>query len=165
MFCCTIRSLVALLLQLLLPSQSLAFITYQRKPRLLFSSRLFGWKEWSDRGSEDNINNKPREVLLLPFAATEALLPGQSREIALKQGRFLELFDECMEDHDSVLGMALMGEDNFLDTREGDSRCDAASSETSQIGGNDADETHHAGIMLDSGRRRERFGKSKCISR
>jgi hypothetical protein len=119
MFCCIIRSSLTafLLLLVLLPSESLAFLSCKRAPcRWSSSSCLFGWKEWIDRGNDDRRNDEPRELLLLPFAATEALVPGQSREIVLKQGRFLELFDECMEDHDSVLGMALMGDDSFLHT-------------------------------------------------
>jgi len=53
---------------------------------------------------------------MLPFRATEALVPGQSVSIVLKEGRFYDLFQDCMDCHSSVLGMALMGEDSILDT-------------------------------------------------
>ena len=55
-----------------------------------------------------------REILLLPFRATEALVPGQSVSIVLKEGRYMDLFQDCIDDHCSILGMALLGEDAIL---------------------------------------------------
>ena len=73
-------------------------------------SRRFGLSEW-------RILQKDTELplLLLPFAANRALLPGQSTEIVLKDGRFFDLFQDAIDLHESVLGMALVGEDGFLD--------------------------------------------------
>lgn len=72
---------------------------------------LFGIKEWRD-SIEKGENGTP--ILLLPFAASEALLPGQSTSVILKEGRFYDLFQDCMDDYESMIGMVLMGEDGLL---------------------------------------------------
>ena len=80
------------------------------------TTRLEGLKEWLDEEDEAQTNNNgsTREILLLPFAASEALVPGQSRSLTLKEGRFYDLFQDCIDEHDSMVGMALMGDDGLL---------------------------------------------------
>jgi hypothetical protein len=41
---------------------------------------------------------------------------GQSVSIALNHGRYFDLVQDAVDDHASVLGMALMGEDGLLPT-------------------------------------------------
>jgi len=64
--------------------------------------------------SSNSAEAADREILLLPFRATEALVPGQSVSIVLKEGRYMDLFQDCIDDHCSILGMALLGEDSIL---------------------------------------------------
>jgi len=77
------------------------------------SSRLYGITEWRD--AVDEID-RDRKIFMLPFRATEALVLGQAVSICLKEGRFFDLFQDCVDFHDRVLGMVLMGDDAFLDT-------------------------------------------------
>mmetsp|Transcript_37562 Transcript_37562/g.82264 ORF Transcript_37562/g.82264 Transcript_37562/m.82264 type:complete len:355 (+) Transcript_37562:73-1137(+) len=90
------------------------------------SSRLFGIAEWRDAGTtnsvasqqqenDTNTAGKGRAVLMLPFAASDILLEGQSTTVVLKEGRFYDLFQDCIDDHQSVVGMAIMGDDGLLD--------------------------------------------------
>ena len=73
---------------------------------------LHGITEWRDALDERG----HREVLMLPFPANDALVPGQSISIVLKEGRFFDLFQDCLDFHYRILGMALMGEDALLDS-------------------------------------------------
>lgn len=52
---------------------------------------------------------------MLPFRAEQALVLGKSLSCTLKDGRFFDLFQDCIDEHSSVLGMALLGEDGILD--------------------------------------------------
>lgn len=75
---------------------------------------LQGIAEWRENIAEGGRRN--REILMLPFCAAEALVPGQSICIVLKEGRFFDLFQDCIDLHNRVLGFALMGEDSILDS-------------------------------------------------
>ena len=77
--------------------------------------QLYGLPEWRSKYRNDDIVDG-REVLMLPFAANQALLQGQSTDIVLKHGRFFDLFQDCIDHYESIVGMALMGDDNFLKT-------------------------------------------------
>jgi hypothetical protein len=44
----------------------------------------------------------------------EALVPGQSRTILLKEGRFFDLIDDAIDSHISIVGMVLMGDDGII---------------------------------------------------
>ena len=61
-------------------------------------------------------NNDPDDfpLFLLPFPVNEALSIGQKRSILLKDGRFLDLVQDSVDEHSSMLGMALMGDDALL---------------------------------------------------
>ena len=73
-----------------------------------------GIVEWRDAIAESG--RRDCEILMLPFRATDALVPGQSQCIVLKEGRFLDLFQDCIDLHHRVLGIPLMGEDSILDS-------------------------------------------------
>lgn len=79
---------------------------------------VFGLAEWRGRvvcpGAEGS-STRDRPILILPFKAEDALLPGQSRDLILKEGRLFDLVQDATDDHDSVLGAALLGDDGFLD--------------------------------------------------
>jgi hypothetical protein len=51
---------------------------------------------------------------MLPFRADEALVQGQSLSCTLKDGRFFDLFQDVIDEHCSVIGVALMGDDAIL---------------------------------------------------
>lgn len=97
------------LLFLSLIGTSLAFIL---NPSYRQQSKLFGLAEWREQVAGD----ETRPILLLPFSADEALVQGQSTEIVLTEGRFFDLFQDCIDDYESIVGMALMGDDGFLNT-------------------------------------------------
>lgn len=67
--------------------------------------------EWRE-SVEGDVKQQP--ILLLPFAAKEALVQGQSQSIILKEGRFYDLFQDCIDDYHSIIGMVLMGDDGLL---------------------------------------------------
>lgn len=70
---------------------------------------LNGIAEW-----RNFILSQPNGIYLLPFSPTEALVPGQSRTILLKEGRFFDLVDDVIEKHNSIVGMVLMGDDGII---------------------------------------------------
>ena len=76
-------------------------------------TRLLGLSEWR-QGRIGPASQAP--LLLLPFAATDLLPIGQSTTIVLKEGRYYDLFQDCIDDHDSVMGMAIMGDDGLWET-------------------------------------------------
>jgi hypothetical protein len=53
-------------------------------------------------------------LLLLPFAPSQILLPGQSTTLKFRQGKYMDLIDESMTSYESVLGMSVLGEDGPL---------------------------------------------------
>jgi hypothetical protein len=75
---------------------------------------LFGLPEWRDSVHADQEDGR-KPILLLPFAANEALVQGQSKSIRLKEGRFYDLFQDCIDDYQSIVGMVLMGDDGLLE--------------------------------------------------
>eukprot|EP00980_Cylindrotheca_fusiformis_P008222 scaffold1736_cov127-Cylindrotheca_fusiformis.AAC.36 len=98
-----------LLLSALLGS---AFTTNRYKTRSGFRGSgtfLNGILEWR-RESELPAN----DICLLPFPTVEALVPGQSTTIILKEGRFFDLVDDAIENHCSIIGMVLMGDDGII---------------------------------------------------
>jgi hypothetical protein len=71
--------------------------------------------EWREKvASTNDTHELGAPILLLPFAAKEALVPGQSTSIILKEGRFYDLFQDCIDDYESIVGMVLMGDDGLL---------------------------------------------------
>ena len=79
---------------------------------------LFGLAEWRERtpisADDTDADRIPRPILMLPFAANDLLLPGQSTTIVLKEGRFYDLFQDAIDDHASIVGTAIMAEDGLL---------------------------------------------------
>lgn len=63
---------------------------------------------------EQTQTNDPRTLLLLPFPQDQALLIGQNMTIVLKEGRFLDLLDQATENHCSMMGTILLGNDDLL---------------------------------------------------
>jgi len=86
-----------------------------------FSNRviLYGLIEW-----RQNVKNRNKSegayqhfydqtfLPLLPFAQNQALVQGQSRSVVLTEGRHFDLLQDAVEDHDSIIGMALVGDDD-----------------------------------------------------
>jgi len=58
--------------------------------------------------------SSPTETLFLPFPPQDFLLPGQSRQLLLKEGRFFDMIEEVTEERNSFLGMSAMGPDGLL---------------------------------------------------
>ena len=78
---------------------------------------LNGIAEWRDGllssplSSQSTIISK---LHLLAFPVSNVMLPGQHLTVRLKEGRFFDLLEESIEDHNSIVGMALMDDDGLL---------------------------------------------------
>jgi len=92
-------------------------------------SRLFGLKEWrkdivqnEERTDQQQQQQQRREessgsssiLPLLAFRADDILFPGQQLSLVLKEGRFLDLFQDSIDEYHSMVGMAVMGDDGML---------------------------------------------------
>jgi len=99
-----------------LMTPSFSFILQPPRQYSNRDSVLHGLLEWRDQQlihSESSLEDT-KPLLLLPFHANEALVQGQYKEIVLKHGRFFDLFQDSIDDHESIIGMVLMGEDGML---------------------------------------------------
>ena len=102
----------------LITTSSLAFLFSNpsrpsRPSRHVDRTSLFGLAEWRDN-LKDEQESRGKPLLLLPFAADKALVQGQSKDIRLKEGRFYDLFQDSIDDYESIVGMVLMGDDGLL---------------------------------------------------
>ena len=79
-------------------------------------TRLLGLSEWRQGRAAVGPGGASQQtpLLLLPFPPSDLLPVGQSTTIVLKEGRYYDLFQDCIDDHESVLGMAILG-DSHLD--------------------------------------------------
>lgn len=105
-----------ILISIILMTPSFSFILrpsppYSHRYRVL--NGLLEWRDQQAHYSESSMQNA-KSLLLLPFSADEALVQGQCKEIVLKDGRFFDLFQDSIDDHESIVGMVLMGEDGML---------------------------------------------------
>jgi hypothetical protein len=102
-----------------------AFHTSSRQPTLRRSTPLNGILEWRNEFSlsqKISINNNTEvhgddftlPLLLLPFAPSQILLPGQTTTMKFKHGKYMDIIDESMTSYHSVLGLSLVGEDGPL---------------------------------------------------
>ena len=81
------------------------------------NTRLFGLSEWRQKfAADDSATPQPQPLLLLPFATSDILPIGQSTTIVLKEGRYYDLFQDCIDEYESIMGMAIMGDDGLCDT-------------------------------------------------
>jgi len=80
-------------------------------------THLLGLSEWRQgRAVGPGPGASQAPLLLLPFAPTDLRVVGQSTTIVLKEGRYYDLFQDCIDDHDSVMGMVIMGDDGLWET-------------------------------------------------
>lgn len=103
---------------LLFISVCTAFTTTKWERSERHDTALSGISEWREQQQHhDQQNNTTTPLPLLPFPADEALTPGQSRRIVLKEGRFFDMFEEVVLEEEggtNVVGMLLMGDDGIL---------------------------------------------------
>lgn len=59
-------------------------------------------------GWRDDDASPSREICLLPFSLEEVLLQGETKQLRLYEQRFIDLFDECMEQNHGIVGMGLI---------------------------------------------------------
>ena len=91
-------------------------------------TKLYGINEWRDTDFEmkDGIpvvgadiaksDALPKEICLLPFPFTEALLQGETKQLRLYEERFIKLFDTVMNQHSGVVAMGLIAESGIIQT-------------------------------------------------
>ena len=114
---------MAVLALLLLYASLPALLAFPSSPplrsRARFATRLRGLAEWRQIALDDGDGEGPTttrtQIFLLPFAAEEALFPGQATSLVLKHGKFLDLFQESLDERGSMVGTALMGDDGLLE--------------------------------------------------
>lgn len=101
-----------LIFTLFLSTTSNAFVIPQGSHRNT-GSTLFGISEWRDNIFTDATSlTLKKPVCLLPFDYEEALVQGQTKELRLYEDRFRELFDDVVDNHEGVLAMALISEED-----------------------------------------------------
>lgn len=76
------------------------------------TTSLFGLLEWR----EVQETREMSRLLLLPYRESDILLPGQASQVVLKEGRHFDMVDEALEEHQSIIGQAVMGEDKLSST-------------------------------------------------
>lgn len=59
-------------------------------------------------------SSQPLDLNLLAFSTSDALFLGQSTCVTLKEGRFFDLIDDATSNHNSLIGMMLMGDDRIV---------------------------------------------------
>mmetsp|Transcript_10226 Transcript_10226/g.15703 ORF Transcript_10226/g.15703 Transcript_10226/m.15703 type:complete len:345 (+) Transcript_10226:153-1187(+) len=97
-------------------TNSIFCTAFSPKPAKRFWTRIHGINEWRDNVFSD-IDIAPgkelrKPICILPFGSEESLLQGQTKELQLYEDRFLKLFDKVMNEHESVVAMGLMSEED-----------------------------------------------------
>lgn len=95
---------------------------------------LFGISEWRDMmmmSTEDStetmmmmttvpvvdeMEGLPKEICVLPFPYQEVLLQGETKQLRLYEERFIELFEDCQNNHCSVVAMGLIASNGLIQT-------------------------------------------------
>lgn len=118
--CIALNLTMAVLAPVLLFASFPTLLAFSSSPDLRscarFATRLRGLPEWRQiTGDGEGQTTARNPIFLLPFAAEEALFPGQATSLVLKQGKFLDLFQDSLEERASMVGIVLMGEDGLLD--------------------------------------------------
>ena len=114
MFCADENLLLGGAHAFVVPSSSMRH-HYQRSSTS--QTHLLGLSEWRQgRAVGPGPGASQAPLLLLPFAPTDLRVVGQSTTIVLKEGRYYDLFQDCIDDHDSVMGMVIMGDDGLWET-------------------------------------------------
>ena len=68
-----------------------------------------------DSGSDNSFDPSPqREILVLPFPVCDVLLPGETKNLRLFEERFLQLFDDAMDNFGGVVAMGLIAENGII---------------------------------------------------
>lgn len=99
-------------IQLLSLQASLAFAPASMHSRS--STALFGLLEW--RTEQATHEGEVSPLLLLPYSESDILLPGQASKVVLKEGRHFDMVEEAIEDYQSIIGQAMMGDDQMGST-------------------------------------------------
>eukprot|EP00521_Asterionellopsis_glacialis_P008605 CAMPEP_0195285906 /NCGR_PEP_ID=MMETSP0707-20130614/3571_1 /TAXON_ID=33640 /ORGANISM="Asterionellopsis glacialis, Strain CCMP134" /LENGTH=370 /DNA_ID=CAMNT_0040345477 /DNA_START=199 /DNA_END=1311 /DNA_ORIENTATION=+ len=117
----------ALLLVSFLCRSTFAFLVPSVQRNSIGTSSLFGISEWRDTmfdfpgtGDDRKLGVEqgapPKEVCILPFPFQEVLLQGETKQLRLYEERFIELFEDCMENHSGVVGMGLLASSGIIQT-------------------------------------------------
>lgn len=90
-------------------------------------THLFGIAEWRDTVFDDEVSSSSppteilstdgllaKEICILPFPFNEVQLQGETRQLRLYEDRFLQLFDDAMENHSGMVAMGFIMENEGL---------------------------------------------------
>ena len=85
------------------------------------TTALFDIHAWRDidfalPGQRSDSILPPKQICLLPFAFPEVLLQGETKQLRLYEERFLKLFEDAMNHHGGVVGMALLADSGIIQT-------------------------------------------------
>jgi len=58
----------------------------------------------------------PKSICLLPFPYNEVLLQGETKQLRLYEQRFVDLFEDVMDNHGGVLAMGLLASSGIIQT-------------------------------------------------
>jgi Lon protease-like protein len=58
----------------------------------------------------------PKSVCLLPFPFAEVLLQGETKQLRLYEDRFVQLFQDVMDNHEGVVAMGLIADTGIIQT-------------------------------------------------
>jgi len=71
--------------------------------------------EIEDSDSENSFDASPlREICVLPFPINDCLLQGETKELRLYEERFLNLFDDAMDNYGGMVAMGLIAENGII---------------------------------------------------
>lgn len=64
---------------------------------------------------EELIKDGPlREICVLPFPYENVILQGETKELRLYEERFINLFNDCMENHSGIVAMGLLAQSGVI---------------------------------------------------
>jgi hypothetical protein len=111
-----------LLISLLLLVSCNAFVSVRRSHGCT-ATKLFAISEWRDklynlpgsnyRGTTTD-SPPPKQICILPFSFHEALLQGETKQLRLYEDRFIQLFNDSLLHHESVVAMGLLASNKGL---------------------------------------------------
>lgn len=100
---------------------------FQIKSSLSRPTRLRGISDWRDlmfdypaTGDDRRLgmeeSGPPKSICILPFPYNEVLLQGETKQLRLYEQRFIDLFEDVMDNHEGVVAMGLLASSGIIQT-------------------------------------------------
>lgn len=105
------------LIVLMILTRSHAFISQSLHAK---RTALYDIHEWRDMDFQLPGKHSgavpPKQICLLPFAFPEVLLQGETKQLRLYEERFIQLFQDVMDNHAGVVAMGLLADSGMIQT-------------------------------------------------